>query len=804
MKDYKKSLIAISLSTIFATSFAGDYMAIIGVEESIAKKSGVIEKNITQWKDVGSEFNCTSWTPNVNTIDYGLTFEQSMDCSQNQERNKDIYTVYDTGAEVYEKTVTESQTITNNYTQDAIGTRNFKDTQRIGDWTSWINTNTHYDCDTWTPNVNTIDSGTTFTQTRNCKQDQERERNIYDVWADGTETLNSVEKETKTITEQESQSATGTKNIIESERAGSWGTWSDTGSHYDCDTWTPSPSTIDYGESFTQTRDCSQNQIRSRNVYDVWTDGSETLNRVETENQTISEQESQSAVGTKNFKDTERADPWSNWTDVNGHYDCGDWSPETNTINYGQSFTQTRSCKQDQTRNRDVYDVWADGTETLNRTETSNQTINENESRAATGSKNYITTTRTGSWSGWSDSGSQYDCGSWSPSTSTVNYGQSFTQSQSCKQNQTRSRTIYNVWANGTETVKTTETDAQTINETNNRTATGSKNYVTGTSYGSWSSWGDTGGHYSCGSYSPSTSTVNYGQSFTQTRSCKQNQTRSRTVYNNWADGSKTVKTTETDTQTINENESRSATGTKNYITGTSYGSWSGWVDTGGHYSCGSYSPDPSTVNYGQSFTQTRSCKQNQTRSRTVYNNWADGSKTVKTTETSAQTINENESRSATGTKNYVTHTSTGSWSSWSNSGGQYSCGSYSPDPSTVNYGQSFTQTQTCKQNQTRTQITYNHWANGTTTTKSTATQSQTINVNNTRSATGTKSTVTSTYYGSWSSWEYRGYHSQMSCDLYERERFKYRTWSDGRTEAYRVNWEEKCGSWTDSGEYDI
>jgi len=716
MKDYNKSLIAISLSTIFATSFASDYMAIIGVEDSIAKKSGVIEKNITPWKNVGSEFNCTSWTPNVNTIDYGLTFEQSMDCSQNQERNKDIYTVYNTGAEVYERTVTESQTITNNYTQDAIGNKNFKDTQRIGDWTSWINTNTHYDCDTWTPNVNTIDSGTIFTQTRNCKQDQERERNIYDVWADGTETLNSVEKESKTITEQESQSATGTKNIIESERADSWGTWSDTGSHYDCDTWTPSPSTINYGDSFTQTRDCLQNQIRSRNVYDVWTDGNETLNRVETENQTISEQESQSAVGTKNFKDTERADPWSSWTDVNGHYSCGSYSPSTSTVNYGQSFTQTRSCKQDQTRNRDVYDVWADGTETLNRTETSNQTINENESR----------------------------------------------------------------------------------------TATGSKNYVTGTSYGSWSGWSDTGGHYSCGSYSPSTSTVNYGQSFTQTRSCKQDQIRSRKVYNDWADGSRTVKSTETSTKTINENESRNATGTKNYITGTSYGSWSSWSDTGGHYSCGSYSPSTSTVNYGQSFTQTRSCKQDQTRNRTVYNNWADGSKTYKSKETSNQTINENESRSATGTKNYVTHTSKGSWSSWSNSGGQYSCGSYSPDPSTVNYGQSFTQNQTCKQNQTRTQTTYNHWANGTTTTKSTATQTKTINVNNTRSATGTKSVVTSTYYGSWSSWEYRGYHTQMRCDLYERERFKYRTWSDGRTEAYKVNWEEKCGSWTDSGEYDI
>lgn len=350
-----------------------------------------------------------------------------------------------------------------------------KDNERADPWSSWVDDGSHYGCSSWSPDESTIDWGTLFNQARDCNQDQERERDVYDVWSDGSETYNRTEYEFQTITEQESQQATGTKNYIDSQRPDPWSNWSDLNSPYDCTTWNPDESTIDYGTSFTQSRDCSQDQIRDRDIYDVWADGSETYSHTEFQNQTITEQESQQATGTKNFKDTERADPWSSWADNGGHYGCGAWNPDESTINYGTSFTQNRDCNQDQQRERDVYDVWADGTETFNRTETENQTITEQESQQATGTKNYITGTENGAWSNWTNTGITYNCSVWTPDPSTVDDGVSFTQNRDCSQDQTRSRTVYNVWADGSKTVKTTETDNQTINVTENQQAVGTK-----------------------------------------------------------------------------------------------------------------------------------------------------------------------------------------------------------------------------------------------------------------------------------------------------------------------------------------
>ena len=760
---YKKSIITLSLCSAFAVANTDtNFMAIIGVENTIAQKKGTIEKNVTLWVNEGSEHSCSDWTPYVSTIDYGVVFEQLQNCSQNQKRTKDIYTVYDTGAEVFERRQEENKIIIITKNQDNSGTKNFKDTERADSWSSWADKGSHYDCETWSPSPSEVDYGDSFTQTRDCSQDQERTREVYDVWADNSETYNRTESGSQTITENESRTETGTKNYIDKTRDGNWSIWLNVNGHYDCETWSPSPSEVDYGDSFTQTRDCSQNQTRSRDVYDVWADGKETLNSLDIENKTITEIESQSAIGTKNFKDTERADSWSSWADKGSHYDCETWSPSPSEVDYGDSFTQTRDCSQDQERTREVYDVWADNSETYNRTESGSQTITENESKTETGTKNYIDKTRDGNWSGWGDSGSQYNCSSWSPATSTINLDQSFTQTQSCKQNQTRTRTIYNIWANGTETVKNTESSNQTVTETNSRGATGTKNFISTTRTGNWSGWGDSGSQYNCSSWSPATSTINLDQSFTQTQSCKQNQTRSRTIYNVWANGTETVKNTESGNQTVTETNSRGATGTKNFISTTRTGNWSGWSDSGIQYNCSSWNPATSTINLGSAFTQTQSCKQNQTRARTIYNVWANGTETVKNTESGNQTVTETNSRGATGTKNYITGSSYGSWSGWTDKNGHYSCASWSPATSTVNLGSTFTQTRSCKQDQTSIRTVYDDWANGAKTTKTTETKTQTINENESKSATGTKNYITGTSSGSWSNWNNSG--SQYSC----------------------------------------
>ncbi len=734
----KKTLLLTALLGLGAITQAS-FVGIVDTKTAKIKTKAEDHIEYTEWMNKNLHYDCLSWNPDESTVNLGDVFTQLRDCSQDQERTETVYNVWSDGSKVVSEINIQEQTIIEEESQSATGTKNFTTTERIDSWGSWYDITMNYDCLVWTPAISTIDYGLEFTQSRICSKDQERNRDVYDVWADGSETLNRTESEYKTISDSEMQQAIGTKNLITNERIDEWGEWTDINVHYDCSVWTPDSSTIDVAVDFTQTRDCLQDQERNRDVYDVWADGSETLNRTESENQSITEQESQVETGTRNDKDSTRTESWSDWEDEGSLYACSTWSPNVNTVNHGTTFTQSANCSQNQERNRDIYDVWTDGSETLNRTETDMQTISVSTTQSSVGTKDYIVGTTTGSWSNWTDAGSHYDCGSYSPTTATIDYGQSFTQNRSCKQNQTRTRTIYDDWKVGSDTVNRVETDNQTINENESRNATGTKNYQTGTSYGSWSSWSDVNTHYECGSYSPATSTINLGQSFTQTRSCKQDQERTRPIYKEMADGSKVSNGTDTENQTINENETRSATGTKNYITGTSYGSWNSWVDTGSHYNCGSYTPAESTINYGQSFTQTRSCKQDQLRTRTVYNDWADGSTTVKSTESENQTINENETRSATGTKNYITGTSYGSWSGWSDNGAHYNCGSWSPATSTINSGQSFTQTRSCKQNQTRTRTVYNDWADGSKTAKSTETGNQTINENESRQATGTK-----------------------------------------------------------------
>ena len=117
----KAGIIILSMITTF--SFANEFVSIIKFEEKTAQKVGSATKNISEWTDINGTYDCSSWNPDPSTIDFGLTFTQNRDCLQDQSRTKDIYTVYNTGEEVFEKTVTENQTITEIESQSAVGTK---------------------------------------------------------------------------------------------------------------------------------------------------------------------------------------------------------------------------------------------------------------------------------------------------------------------------------------------------------------------------------------------------------------------------------------------------------------------------------------------------------------------------------------------------------------------------------------------------------------------------------------------------------------------------------------------------------
>src|SRR5690625_74016 len=138
--------------------------------------------------------------------------------------------------------------------------------------------------------------------------------------------------------------------------------WSDT-DRADYTDWLPEPGQQE--SSYTQSRTYTQNQERT------WTyqTGSTVLGtRLETQSLT-----GQSESRTVDVDSTE-------WANVGGHYSCGDWAPDPVLIDHGESFTQERTCKQDQTRDW-VHTVGS--TEVYVRSE--NRVIDEQETQTAIG-----------------------------------------------------------------------------------------------------------------------------------------------------------------------------------------------------------------------------------------------------------------------------------------------------------------------------------------------------------------------------------------------------------------------------------
>lgn len=78
--------------------------------------------------------------------------------------------------------------------------------------------------------------------------------------------------------------------------------WVNDGDLYNCSTWLPTVSSIDFRQDFTQNRNCSQDQSRDVNTYIIDKNNNKTLEKTEKESKTILIPESQQAVGT--FDDT--------------------------------------------------------------------------------------------------------------------------------------------------------------------------------------------------------------------------------------------------------------------------------------------------------------------------------------------------------------------------------------------------------------------------------------------------------------------------------------------------------------------
>lgn len=259
--------------------------------------------------------------------------------------------------------------------------------------------------------------------------------------------------------------------------------WQDVGAVYACTNWSPAPSTIAIGQSFTQVAtDCLQAhektvQGREQNVktHAIRTVGA--ARRI-SENYTI--QSSRDSQGTNAGSWSSIASVVSGWTNVGGPTSCTNWSPSTDTVNVGTSFSQTASdCQQDQQQSVQAREQNSVTNEIRNvgTPQVSHKSLTVSSTRTAMG-------TFAGTWSAiasvtsaWTNVGVA-SCINWSPAVNTITAGAIFTQTATdCAQlqEQTIQAREQNDLTNQIRNVGSPQVNQKTLTLTQTRDAIGAK-----------------------------------------------------------------------------------------------------------------------------------------------------------------------------------------------------------------------------------------------------------------------------------------------------------------------------------------
>jgi hypothetical protein len=166
--------------------------------------------------------------------------------------------------------------------------------------------------------------------------------------------------------------------------------------------------------------------------------------------------------------------------------------------------------------------------------------------------------------------------------------------------------------------------------------------FVNSTAYDPWSLWSETS--RSC-SLSPDVSTVNSGVSFTQTKTCSVGQRQTQAVFHVWNDGRRDLIRTDVSSRTITEITTALAVGTKVFVSGSSV-DLGPWVNTGGLFACGAWSPVPS--NQQANFTQWSLCLQKQVQTVSAYTDYSNGTRILSGSSVNYQDIGSWASRLVT------------------------------------------------------------------------------------------------------------------------------------------------------------
>jgi hypothetical protein len=427
-------------------------------------------------------------------------------------------------------------------------------------FTSWTDSGEAYSYSAWSPAISAQMAG--FVQTRTHSQNQTRYEQAREMSSATGQVRNLGEPVLRT------QTLTGIQDV--QAVVATSGAWTVNGANYGCGAWTPDASTINYGTTFTQARNCSQNQARTW-TYSV---GGNNVGG-STESQVVIVSESQSAVGDyQNWVTT--TSTFTSWTDI-GTTIYGDWTPAIAAQH--ASFTQERSVKTSQERYEQKRELDSISAAIRNVGSPIHRTQNNvtTESRNIVATAGASTDTITSSYSAWSPASA----------AQMANY----TQTQSA------SKSIQRVWTYTSNNVEI----GSDVESQGTGTDTQSRSVIV--TIGAWTA---SGPNTACNTWTPSASTYDTGVSFVQTRSCTQPQSRAITH-----DVNGITVYTATGTQSVTVSESQNAVGT-NGVWNTATSTYTAWIDNGAAYNYGTWAPAFASQN--KSFDQARNYTQPQTR----------------------------------------------------------------------------------------------------------------------------------------------------------------------------------------------
>lgn len=116
---------------------------------------------------------------------------------------------------------------------------------------------------------------------------------------DTRDDFNNIAPDSSTVTDPGLVTTPNEDAEVKGEFYGDWGDWVNVGNIHSCGQYAPSANDIELAVSFIQTRTCLQKQKRERKVFEVWTDDTAKLDRIETEYRDVNVSDSRQNVGEK-------------------------------------------------------------------------------------------------------------------------------------------------------------------------------------------------------------------------------------------------------------------------------------------------------------------------------------------------------------------------------------------------------------------------------------------------------------------------------------------------------------------------